>query len=66
MAFKGLSFRVIAMGDSYNDTTMLREADVGLLFRPPDNVVDEFPQFKVFREYDPLKEHIQTLLADGE
>ena len=44
-AFHGLNYRVIAAGDSYNDTTMLAEADAGILFMAPDNVVAEFPQF---------------------
>lgn len=61
-AFKELGFRVISMGDSYNDTTMLGEADVGILFRPPDNVVAEFPQYSVFYEYGELKNHLTGLL----
>ncbi len=51
-ALKTLNFRVIATGDSYNDTTMLAEADAGILFRPPDNVIEEFPQFPVATTYD--------------
>ena len=54
-AFHGLNFRVIAAGDSYNDTTMLSEADKGILFSPPQNVIDEFPQFPVTNNYDELK-----------
>jgi phosphoserine/homoserine phosphotransferase len=50
-ALHGLNFRVIAAGDSYNDTTMLGEADAGILFCPPDNVIEEFPQFPVTRTY---------------
>ena len=50
-AFKRLNFRVIATGDSYNDTTMLAEADAGILFRPPENVIEEFPQFPVATSY---------------
>jgi len=61
-AFKDLGFRVISMGDSYNDTTMLGEADVGILFRPPENVVREFPQYRVFHEYNELKNHLKELL----
>jgi phosphoserine/homoserine phosphotransferase len=56
MALKLLNFEVIAAGDSYNDTTMLAEADHGILFRPPDNVVREFPQFPVTRSYAELKQ----------
>jgi len=55
MALKLLNFEVSAAGDSYNDTTMLAEADHGILFRPPDNVVREFPQFPVTRTYAELQ-----------
>jgi phosphoserine/homoserine phosphotransferase len=54
-AFRGLRLRVVAAGDSYNDTAMLAEADAGILFRPPDNVVAEFPQFPVTRSYEELR-----------
>ncbi len=54
-ALHGLNFRVIATGDSYNDITMLAEADAGILFRPPQNVIDEFPQFPVARSFDDLR-----------
>ena len=54
-AFKSLEYRVLAAGDSYNDTTMLSEADAGILFRPPDNVIEEFPQFPVTHTYDELR-----------
>ena len=55
-AFKSLNFRVIATGDSYNDTTMLTEADAGILFRPPENVIAEFPQFPVATNYDEARQ----------
>lgn len=54
-AFHSLRYRIIATGDSYNDTSMLSEADAGILFRPPQNVIDEFPQFPVAREYAELQ-----------
>lgn len=54
-AFHGLNFRIIATGDSYNDTTMLEEADAGILFCPPQNVIDEFPQFPVAKSYAELQ-----------
>lgn len=54
-AFHSLRFRVIATGDSYNDTAMLAEAEAGILFRPPQNVIDEFPQFPVARTFDELR-----------
>ncbi len=50
-AFHALNYRVVAAGDSYNDTAMLAEADAGILFRPPANVVAEFPQFPVVTDY---------------
>jgi phosphoserine/homoserine phosphotransferase len=43
------------MGDSYNDISMLKQADVGILFRPPQNVIDDFPQFPVVNDYEELK-----------
>ena len=55
-AFHELNFRVIAAGDSYNDTAMLAEADAGILFRPPQNVIDEFPQFQVVTSYEALQD----------
>jgi phosphoserine / homoserine phosphotransferase len=55
MALKLLNFDVVAAGDSYNDTTMLAEADHGILFRPPDNVVRDFPHFPVTRTYAELR-----------
>jgi len=54
-AFHGLNYRVIAAGDSYNDTSMLAEADVGILFRAPDNVIAEFPRFPAVHGYEELK-----------
>ncbi|MCG8670778.1 MAG: bifunctional phosphoserine phosphatase/homoserine phosphotransferase ThrH [Pseudomonadales bacterium] len=54
-AFHGLNYRVIAAGDSYNDTTMLSEAEAGILFKAPDNVIAEFPQFPAVHEYEDLK-----------
>ena len=54
-AFHSLNYRVIAAGDSYNDTTMLAEADQGILFMAPDNVVEEFPQFPAVFSYEDLK-----------
>ncbi len=62
-AFRGLNFRVIAAGDSYNDTAMLGAADVGFLFKSPDNVRAEFPQFSAVDEYDELLELITARLG---
>jgi phosphoserine/homoserine phosphotransferase len=55
VALKSLYYRVIAAGDSYNDTTMLAEADAGILFHAPDNVIREFPQFPAVHTFDDLK-----------
>ena len=65
-AFHRLEFRVVAAGDSYNDTSMLSEADVGILFRPPDNVIEEFPQFPVTRTYDELRSEFQGAIEARE
>jgi phosphoserine/homoserine phosphotransferase len=54
-ALHGLAFEVVAAGDSYNDTAMLAEADAGILFRPPENVVREFPHFPVAHTYAELR-----------
>ena len=62
-ALKALNFRVIASGDSYNDMTMLEEADHGILFRPPPNVIADYPQFPVTTEYGELKQRFETLLG---
>ncbi len=63
-ALKQIAFKVIAAGDSYNDTAMLAEADAGILFRPPQNVIDEFPQFPVVRDYAGLAAAVDA--ASGE
>lgn len=55
-ALHSLNYRVIAAGDSYNDTTMLGEADVGILIHAPQNVIDEFPQFQSVKDLPALKE----------
>lgn len=54
-ALHSLNYRVLAAGDSYNDTTMLSEADVGFLIHAPQNVIEEFPQFKAVNTLDELK-----------
>ena len=56
VAFKSLYYRTIAAGDSYNDTTMLAEADAGILFHAPQNVIEEFPQFPAVQTFAALKE----------
>ncbi|MBT4260365.1 MAG: bifunctional phosphoserine phosphatase/homoserine phosphotransferase ThrH [Nitrospina sp.] len=63
-ALKSLNFKVIAAGDSYNDTGMLQEADAGILFCPPDNVIKEFPQFPVTRNYEEFKKVLLDIRTD--
>ncbi|MDQ0741764.1 bifunctional phosphoserine phosphatase/homoserine phosphotransferase ThrH [Pseudomonas sp. W4I3] len=60
LAFKTLYYRVIAVGDSYNDTTMLGEADQGILFHAPENVIREFPQFPAVHTFEDLKKAFIT------
>lgn len=55
IALKSLYYRIIAAGDSYNDTSMLEEAHAGILFCPPQNVIDEFPQYPVAKNYDEFR-----------
>ena len=64
-ALRELNFRTIAAGDSYNDTAMLAEADAGILFHPPQNVIREFPQFPVTTSYDALRREIDRAFARG-
>ena len=59
-AFRALGFRVIAAGDSYNDTAMLGAAHAGIFFRPPASITGEFPQFPVTREYGELMAAIEA------
>ncbi|MFO7633899.1 MAG: bifunctional phosphoserine phosphatase/homoserine phosphotransferase ThrH [Caldilinea sp.] len=62
-SFRTLGFRTAAVGDSYNDTAMLGAADCGILFRPPDNVIRDFPHFPVTRTYGELCSEIGCFLA---
>ena len=59
-ALHGLNYKVVAAGDSYNDTGMLSEADKGILFDAPANVIREFPQFPVTTSYEELKAQIRA------
>ena len=62
-AFKLLNYHVISAGDSFNDTAMLAEAHVGLLFRAPENVKRQFPQFPAVETYDDLMRLIKEAMA---
>ena len=62
-ALRALNFRVVAAGDSYNDTAMLGAAHAGILFRPPANVIREFPHFPVTTSYDELRVQVEDAFA---
>ncbi len=61
-ALQGLKYKVIAFGDSYNDVSMLLKAEVGILFCPPQNVIDDYPQLPVANNYVELKEMLSKYL----
>jgi phosphoserine/homoserine phosphotransferase len=65
ISLKSLNYNTIAMGDSYNDITMLKEADNGILFNPPDNVKNEYPEFPVTFNYEELKNIIEKILSNN-
>ena len=59
-----MNYQVIAAGDSYNDTSMLSAASAGILFKPPENVIQEFPQFPVAMDYPELIDAIESAATD--
>jgi len=61
-AFKLLNYQVISAGDSFNDTAMLKEAHIGFLFHAPDNVKQQFPQFKAVDAYGDLMKLIKEAM----
>ena len=61
-AFQSLRYRVVGIGDSYNDMGMIEQADKGIFFCPPDNVVSDYPQYPVTRNYDELEALIEESL----
>jgi phosphoserine/homoserine phosphotransferase len=61
-AFQGLNYEVIAMGDSYNDITMLEAAQHGILFCPPETIIAEYPRFPVTKTYDALRRELARIL----
>lgn len=64
LSLKKLNYHIIAVGDSYNDITMLKEADKGILFRPPQNVRDEYPELPATYNYEELKAEMEKLLSN--
>ncbi|MFP4160261.1 MAG: bifunctional phosphoserine phosphatase/homoserine phosphotransferase ThrH [Desulfobacterales bacterium] len=63
LALQSLNYKVIAFGDSYNDINMLQSADSSFLFRPPENVVKEYPAIPATYTYDELKEYIEKAVT---
>ncbi len=59
-----MNFKVLAFGDSYNDVSMLKKADVGILYCPPQNVIDDFPELPVARNYEELKALIEQHIKE--
>jgi phosphoserine/homoserine phosphotransferase len=62
-AFQGLNYRVVAAGDSFNDTSMLLQAEAGFLFHAPDNVKQQFPQLQAVDDFGDLLALIKGALA---
>ena len=65
-AMQSLNYKVIAIGDSYNDISMLKKADYGILYNPPQNVADEHNDIKVIKTFASLKRIISQLINDEE
>jgi phosphoserine / homoserine phosphotransferase len=62
LALQSLKYEVIAFGDSYNDMSMLLQADKAFLYRPPQNVMDDYPQFPIATNYDEMRAILNTML----
>ena len=65
-ALKTLDYQIVAMGDSYNDISMIQEADKGVLFRPPQNVIDDYPDLPVTESYEKVREILEQTFAAWE
>jgi phosphoserine/homoserine phosphotransferase len=61
-ALANLNYKVIAIGDSYNDITMLKTAESAILYCPPDNIIEEYSEFALTRTYDELKQAIKEII----
>lgn len=59
-ALQNLNFKVVAAGDSYNDIGMLKQADEGILFDPPKNVISDYPQFSVSTSYADFQKKLKA------
>jgi len=63
-ALQNLNFKVIAIGDSYNDVSMLRQAQHGILYKPPQNVIDDNPDIRFVNSYSQLKHLVSEILDE--
>ena len=61
-AMQNLNYKVIAIGDSYNDISMLRKSDLGILYKPPQNVIDDHGDLKIVNSYSQLKQVIADII----
>jgi phosphoserine/homoserine phosphotransferase len=64
IALQSLTYKVIAMGDSYNDISMLKQADQGILFNPPANVIRDHPELPVVYDYEQIKSLITEVIGN--
>ena len=62
-ALQKLNFKIVAAGDSYNDIGMLKQADMGILYDPPENVVNDYPQFPVSKNYTEFKKMLEGCIG---
>ncbi len=60
-ALQSLNYEVIAFGDSYNDMSMLEQADKAFLYRPPQNVINDYPQFPIALNYDEMRNLLESM-----
>ena len=66
LALQSLAYRVIAIGDSYNDISMLKAADSAVLYCPPDNIRNEYKEFPIAFNYAELKDRIRKILKNSQ
>ncbi len=64
-AFRSAGFRIMAAGDSYNDLTMIQNADKGMFFRAPESISQEFPEYPTVTEYDDLLKGVENFISQG-
>ena len=64
-SLQNLKFKCIAIGDSFNDISMLKAAEIGILFRPSEKVKLAHPEFPVIEDHDELRRYIEEILVSG-